>query len=82
MSRESAARKARLAAQVDPEPTKMQSVVVDADGEQWIKGRTWWRCLAKVDGIRITNVAKLHWSDMVAMYGPVRVLRIGPRPRR
>lgn len=79
MNRENRERQIRIEAQVDIEPTKMQSVVVDADGEQWIKGRTWWRCLAKVDGVRITNVAKLHWSDMVAMYGPVQVLRIGKK---
>lgn len=77
MNAEARARQARTAAQVDPEPTRMQSVVKDASGDQWIRGRSWWRCLAHVDGVRVLNVAKLHWPDMVAMYGPVRVIRVG-----
>ncbi|WP_449408359.1 hypothetical protein [Microbacterium maritypicum] len=77
MNRQDRERAMRRSLQTDAEPTKMQSIVVDQAGDQWIRGRTWWRCLARVDGVRVFNVAKMHWDEMVAQYGPVRVLRIG-----
>lgn len=57
----------------------MHSVVRDRAGDQWIRGRVWWKCLARVDGVRILRVAQLHWSDLVRMYGPVEVLRVGKK---
>lgn len=61
------------------EPLRMHSIVVDSQGDQWVRGRVWWKCLAKVDGERVRNVGRLHWSDLVRMYGPIRVLREGKR---
>jgi hypothetical protein len=59
------------------EPMKMYSLVRDRAGDLWERGRTRWTCLARVDGRRILRVARLSWSSLNSMYGPVEVVRIG-----
>lgn len=61
------------------EPKKMYSLVRDRAGDLWERGRTRWSCLAPVDGRRIQRVARLNWSNMVSMYGPVQIVRVGKK---
>lgn len=59
------------------EPLKMYSLVRDRAGDIWERGRTRWTCTAPVDGRRILRVARLYWSSLSSMYGPVQVVRGG-----
>lgn len=55
----------------------MYSIVRDRTGDLWERGRTRWTCLTPVDGRRILRVARLNWSGLNSMYGPVEVVRVG-----
>lgn len=55
------------------EPKRRGAVVVDRDGDRWVRGTTRWTCQARVDGARVQQVARLPWYALVDRYGPVRV---------
>lgn len=56
-----------------PEPKRRGAVVVDRDGDRWVRGTTRWTCQTPVDGRRIRSVGRLPWYALVSQYGPVRV---------
>jgi hypothetical protein len=64
---------------VTEEPARMGARVRDRDGDTWRRGRTRWTCEARVDGRRVTAVARLPWSSLVSWYGPVEVLDLNDR---
>lgn len=59
------------------EPKKQGSQVRDRDGDLWLRGRTRWSCLARVDGVRVTRAGRLPWYALLDQYGPVTVVREG-----
>ena len=50
------------------------SVVIDRDGDAWRRGTTMWICLTAVDGAHVRSVARLSHSELVRLYGPIRMI--------
>lgn len=57
-----------------PDKPKMDTRVVDRDGDVWRFGRTRWSCEAPVDGVRVTRVGRLPTSELKRMYGPLELV--------
>lgn len=53
------------------EPKRRYALVRDRDGDVWRRGNTRWTCTTPVGTRGITNVGRLHWADLVRMYGPL-----------
>lgn len=58
----------------DDEPKRRGTIVRDRDGDRWRRGSTRWTCMAAVDGVRVLRAGRLHWSALVDMYGPIRLV--------
>lgn len=73
--------------QLTEEPKRMYSLVRDADGHIWQRGRTIWSCTAPI-GTRyysrvkrrpmvVESVGRLPWHALARMYGPLTLVREG-----
>jgi hypothetical protein len=62
------------------EPKKTGAEVRDRTGDVWRRGHTRWTCTTPVDGKRIMVVGRLHWDELVKMYGPLADAASEPVP--
>lgn len=63
----------------EAEPKRLKAKVRDKDWHLWVRGTTRWTCQTPVGTRGVTQVGRLHWSDLVSMYGPLTVVVEDPR---